>query len=368
VGQTLSSLLIRPAREACWRDRTREFWRKFTSPDTRPKLVFGRNEYAQSILELCPVDGFVDDFSKDRAYCGRPIIRTADIPADALVLAASGGKPLTVRQKLDEVGVEHLDYFSLSRWSGAPLRDIVFNEGFREEFLANEAEYEWVFARLGDDLSRQTFRRLVSFRFSCDLDVMRGFSDRQDEQYFEAFLNLRRSGEVFADVGSFDGQTTLEFVKRCPEYGAAYVLEPDPVNFSVCKQKLAGLPNICMWPIGASDAKGKASFTASGSKSGISPDGPITIELDCLDDLLSLDPTFIKMDIEGAELPAIMGATRIIRHRPRMAVCAYHRPGDFWRIPKQVLAIFPNFDLYMRHYTESIYETVIFFVPADRPI
>lgn len=363
----MSSLLIRPARETYWRDRTREFWREFTSPGSRPKLVFGCNEYAQSIVKLCPVDGFVDDFSKERAYCGRPIIKTADIPADALVLAASGGKPLTVRRKLDEVGVEHVDYFSLTRWSEAPLRDIVFNEGFREEFSANEAKYEWAFARLGDDLSRQTFRRLVSFRFSCDLDVMGEFSDRQDEQYFEPFLNLRRSGETFADVGSFDGQTTLEFIKRCPDHGAAYVLEPDPLNFRVCEQRLAGLPNIRMWRIGASDAKGEASFAIGGSKSGISPGGPVTIKLDRLDDLLPSDPTFIKMDIEGAELAAIAGATRIIRQRPRMAVCAYHKPGDFWRIPEQILAISPGFDVYMRHYTESIYETVIFFVPTDRP-
>ena len=72
------------------------------------------------------------------------------------------------------------------------------------------------------------------------------------------------------------------------------------------------------------------------------------------------------MDIEGEERRAIAGAAGIIgKHRPKAAISVYHRAGDFWRIPKQLLSIYPRFDVYLRHYTESIYETVMFFVPRD---
>jgi hypothetical protein len=71
------------------------------------------------------------------------------------------------------------------------------------------------------------------------------------------------------------------------------------------------------------------------------------------------------MDIEGGESLAIIGATRIIReHHPRLALAVYHKPGDFWRIPKQVLEIYPDFKVYLRHYTESVYETIMFFIPT----
>ena len=366
MDQDLSGLLISPARANQLCDRAEAFWREFGSPGSRPKLVFGCNVYGRSILDLCSVDAFVDDFSTEPTFCGRPIVRTSEIAKDALVLAASGGRPLTVRDKLDKLGVEHLDYFSLCKWSGAHLREVVFNEGFGDEFLANEAQYLWAYELLADDISRDSFRKLVSFRLNCDIDVMTGFVDRQQEQYFEDFLDLHSDGEVFADIGAFHGETSLEFIKRCPQYGAIHLFEPDPMNFAKCKHALRECRDIQLWPIGASDFSGPASFAISGSTSGLSLSGTTTIQLARLDDVLLTPPSFLKMDIEGEERRAIAGAAGIIgKHRPKAAISVYHRAGDFWRIPKQLLSIYPRFDVYLRHYTESIYETVMFFVPRD---
>ena len=364
MDQHLSSLLISTARAQERRNRAKAFWREFASPGSRPKLVFGCNVYGQSILDLCAVDAFVDDFSAEPTFCGRPILRTSEITRDALVLAASGGRPLTVREKLDRLGVEHLDYFSLCRWSGAHLREIVFNEGFGEEFLANEPQYRWAYELLADDISRDSFRKLVSFRLNGDIDVMTGFVDRQQEQYFEDFLDLHSDGEVFADIGAFHGETSLEFMRRCPHYGAVHLFEPDPMNFARCRRALRGHRDIHLWPVGASDTSGPASFAISGSTSGLSPNGATTVQLARLDDIFLATPGFLKMDIEGEEHRAIAGAACIIgKNRPKAAIAVYHKAGDFWRIPKQMLSINPGFDLYLRHYTESIYETVMFFVP-----
>jgi FkbM family methyltransferase len=46
---------------------------------------------------------------------------------------------------------------------------------------------------------------------------------------------------------------------------------------------------------------------------------------------------FIKMDIEGAEQKAIVGARNTIaKFRPRMALCIYHIKGDDTMVPKLV--------------------------------
>ena len=46
---------------------------------------------------------------------------------------------------------------------------------------------------------------------------------------------------------------------------------------------------------------------------------------------------FIKMDIEGAEQKAIVGARNTIaKFRPRMALCIYHIKGDETMVPKLV--------------------------------
>lgn len=358
----LGSVTSPPAIEA----KAKSFWRAFTSDASRPKLVFGCNVYSESISQHAAVDGFIDDYSKASTFCDRPIIKSADIPKNALVLAASGGRPLTVRRMLDKLGVEQLDYFAVRKWADASLRDVVFNEGYSEEFRSNEGKFQWIYDRLADDLSRDIFRRLVKFRLTYDLDVLEGFTDRQKEQYFEPFLKLAADGETFVDVGCFDGFTSLEFIKHCPNYSAVHAFEPDPVNLANCERNFAGRRNVTLWPLGASDRKGSVSFSMAGSASGVTAGGEMTIAINKIDDVLrgKEAPTFIKMDTEGSEAPALMGAAQTIAtHTPRLAISVYHKPVDFWQIPRLVLDLSEEYEIYMRHYTECIYETVMSFVP-----
>jgi FkbM family methyltransferase len=52
---------------------------------------------------------------------------------------------------------------------------------------------------------------------------------------------------------------------------------------------------------------------------------------------------FIKMDIEGSEQRALMGAQKTIaKYRPRMALAVYHLPDDRERIPALVRAAWPG--------------------------
>ena len=87
-----------------------------------------------------------------------------------------------------------------------------------------------------------------------------------------------------------------------------------------------------------------------------------------LEDVLQdrFKPTLIKMDIEGAELLEIEGSKHnITTYHPRLAICVYHNVGDFWRIPRKILSLRSDYQIYLRHYTESIYETVMFFIPKN---
>jgi FkbM family methyltransferase len=58
---------------------------------------------------------------------------------------------------------------------------------------------------------------------------------------------------------------------------------------------------------------------------------------------------FIKMDIEGAERNAVLGARDTLRrYKPRMALCVYHRQGDETAIPREVLKIVPSYRVSMQ--------------------
>ncbi len=66
----------------------------------------------------------------------------------------------------------------------------------------------------------------------------------------------------------------------------------------------------------------------------ISDEG-LPVECFSIDELFADTPlTFIKMDIEGAEYDALLGALKVIqRDRPILAICVYHTQNDIWRIP-----------------------------------
>ena len=76
---------------------------------------------------------------------------------------------------------------------------------------------------------------------------------------------------------------------------------------------------------------------------------------------------FIKMDIEGFELPALAGAERVIdQFRPRLAISLYHRPEDIFEIPLWIGNRFPWYSLHLDHYTIHHEETVLFAWPRVR--
>ena len=209
--------------------------------------------------------------------------------------------------------------------------------------------------------------QLLPFRYTLDLDYMRGFSLTIDRQYFEDFIRLG-ADDVFVDGGGYDGQTTLAFASCAPDYRSVYYFEPNPSMMEVSKQKLAQLPRIQYIQKGLYSRNGVMRFdSAGGSASRISGSGQDVIDVIALDNVVSEPVTFIKLDVEGAESKAIDGAANQIGyHAPMLAVCVYHDQADFWRIPRRILDLNDRYKIYLRHYSEGILETVMFFIPLAR--
>ncbi len=330
----------------------------------RPKYIFGRNDWARSIAEHINIDGFIDDFTSETVYLDKPIVSIDVIPKNALVVVVVIGKPLIAEKRVSQFQFESLDYYAFYKYSKLPIKQIMFWNGMVEDIRQNISEYQWIYSLLKDKKSKNQFFNILNFRFSYDLDYMRGFEAIEDQQYFEDFLDLREVGESFVDVGAFDGYTTQEFIKRSPKYKNIFLFEPEEKNISVAKERLTEFDNIHFFQLGLSNKKETLKFDVSGSSSKISDDGEITIYVDKLDDIVKEEVTFIKMDIEGAESQAIDGAKETIRRfHPKLAISVYHKKDDFWKIPKQILDIRNDYTIYLRHYTEGISETIMFFIP-----
>jgi FkbM family methyltransferase len=343
-----------------------DIFHRLMSGTGAPVYVLGRNKYAQRVSQALAVQAFIDDFTSERTYLERPVIRMSDLPSECVVVSCVvAGHSLTALDRLRSMGVrEVIDYFTLSRLASRVFGSVDFCAGNRQDILENSTRYEWVYNRLADEISRWHFAKVVQFRLSMDLEHMRGFTLAIDHQYFEDFLPLHEA-EVFVDGGGYDGRTTLQFSAWNENYRRIHYFEPVPAMLEASRRNLAGLRDVRLIQKGLFSRNDRLRFDAdSDQASSLSPTGQSEIEVVRLDDEVQEPITLMKLDIEGAEYDALQGAAEHIRSEtPTMAVCIYHDQRDFWRVPLRVLETNDRYSLHVRHYSEGVHETVMFFIP-----
>lgn len=116
-----------------------------------------------------------------------------------------------------------------------------------------------------------------------------------------------------------------------------------------------------MIPKGLWSEKKELRLKSGGTGSVISDDGDMVINVDCIDHVIKEQVTFIKMDIEGAEYEALLGARKtILKYKPKLAICVYHKAEDIWKLPGLIHQFNPEYVFYFRHYSFADNETVLY--------
>ena len=145
--------------------------------------------------------------------------------------------------------------------------------------------------------------------------------------------------------------------------------EPDPGHLAKLADTLRGLVDraesgsALLWPCAVHFSTTSLRFAAGlGTSSGVSADGNVVVPAVALDDVLAgFAPTLIKMDIEGAEHDALLGARATIRrHRPGLAICAYHRPQHLWQLPLLIDSWNLGYRFWLRLHAHTGFEMVMY--------
>ena len=125
------------------------------------------------------------------------------------------------------------------------------------------------------------------------------------------------------------------------------------------------LSNVEIIPAGMWSCNTTLFFNSQGSMmSRIDENGEDEVEVRALDEVVDGKVTFIKMDIEGAELESLKGARKIIQEqKPKLAICVYHKKEDIFDIPEYILSLNSEYKLYLRHYTLDEWDTVLYAIP-----
>jgi FkbM family methyltransferase len=224
-----------------------------------------------------------------------------------------------------------------------------------------------------DDRSRAEYVAQLAWRLGLPTPELPS-NDPPSECYFPRDLFTLSKDDLVIDCGAFDGDSLRLLLARNGSLGKFLGLEPDPESFERLSRFVNSLPNklrnkIAIRQCAVAATTGTLLFEASGSvRSSVSATGNTSVQAVSIDDLLeSRQVGLIKMDIEGAELDALIGAKRtLVRDTPVLAISAYHRASDLWTIPRLIKSMVPEYGLYLRRYAEDCWELVCYAVPPCR--
>lgn len=235
----------------------------------------------------------------------------------------------------------------------------------REKYINYQEIISNAYNLLGDDSSRQLFLSILSLRLNGNYEDL----PEPDlvNQYFPKDIPPLTSPLRFVDCGAYDGDTIAKLYDLNSNIDEIVAFEPDPQNF----QKLARycrdnrLENVKIWPCAVYSKTGTLFFSSEGEGGNINGKGAINIQGVSLDDIIpNFGPNYIKMDIEGAELDALLGARTVINnYRPRLAICLYHKPEHLWQIPLIVASWNLGYKYYIRAHGFNDFDLVLYAIP-----
>lgn len=236
-----------------------------------------------------------------------------------------------------------------------------------EELIANKEEYAVVIG------STDYFREIYNWLSQEDVFLIFHSKDEyishmflEEQQYFDPNLIQYEDEEVFVDGGCLNFLTSKQLLKVCDTVKGIYAFEPDPISAKRCNEEAqkTGFKNYTIIEKGLYSTETKLHFNSLGNGcSAITEAGECTVEVAAIDTAIKDKVTFIKMDIEGAELEALIGAQdTITQYKPKLAISVYHRKEDIIDIPLYIKKLVPEYKLFLRHYSNHAGETVLYAV------
>ncbi len=336
---------------------TQDIWSRLQR-ETRPIVLYGMGDGADKILRVFTekqirASGVFasDEFVRGHSFAGFQVKKLSDIVQEfgediVIVLSFASQRP-ELLERFYELDAQ----FDLAApdvpVAGEGLFDLAFLQAHAEEF-------EQAYAYMADEISRQVFADIINFKISGKIDYLRHCETDKDEIF--ASVLKPHTQEHFVDLGAYNGDTIRELLSYTGgEYATITALEPDRRNFrklSKYAEEHLDAERIQIVQAGSWSEDRTLTFAAkAGRNSALAGEGTPT-QMRALDSVLGGAPcTMLKLDVEGAEYQALMGAKETIAcSRPRLNVACYHRNEDLFVLPQLLKTLCPDYRLYLRHH------------------
>lgn len=224
-------------------------------------------------------------------------------------------------------------------------RRVAVLENYSDNFLR-------LYNRLADYRSKKVLMSVLSNWLTFDYHNITDIRETVYPDYCDADIYTPGDEDVFVDLGAYNGDSTRDFIERFGHYKRIYCYEITHESVEKMRQNLSCYRDIDIRRKGVGAENCTMKISSSGVRSSanlLGADGEETIEVVSLDNDIQERIGIIKMDIEGAEKDAILGASKhIVSDRPKLLISVYHGNTDYFEIPALIDSIRGDYRFYLR--------------------
>lgn len=330
----------------------KDLW-TYLKETTKPIVLYGMGNGADKIISVLnrydiKISGVFasDGFVRKKTFHGFPVTDYTTAKqtfGDMIVLVCFGSGLQDVIANIKRIASEQELYAPDVPVYGDVLFDM-------EYAIANREQFEIIYNRLADEVSKKVFNNAIMYKLTGRIDYLFDCETSSDEVY-QNVLSLNND-ETYFDLGAYRGDTVEEFLSNVKGYNRIIAVEPDLKTYNKLCIATQDIENITRLNACVSDVDGEVLFDMQHSRGSNVGKGENRVKSVTINTLAKeVAPTYIKMDIEGAEIAAIDGGAKTItQHKPKMQIAAYHRSEDLILIPQRVLELRSDYKIYLRHF------------------
>ncbi len=330
-----------------------------------PLALVGAGQLGRMALDMWPANAprpaFFVDSTKEGTFCGLPVHRLgSDLPAGVTYLISAFKMPAeTAKAIFRQLGQDELltvyDYFE----EKTPLE---FSNGWRDLSEAPGRETRIAAARGAyvDETSRLIHDCACAWRYARDLRADYPVTPEERKYDLSEFGRGGTCYDLVIDGGAYDLGTLAMLKAGGVTFDRVVAFEADPARHADCVARAADMPDVTVRPEALTDFDGDAEFLATGLLSarlaapGLHGDArnrkvPVARLDSILADVIPDQPrVLLKLHIEGAELPALKGAVRLLAEaRVDILLNLSHDEASLLDLPVY-LQSFGRFDIFLR--------------------
>lgn len=271
-----------------------------------------------------------------------------------IVVFITLGKAYEVLEQLNSMSFKSIEIYQYPLLSFEEMHNNQFN--YSKQEICNKLSV--MFDLLEDEQSKEAAYWQVKswFADSAQLNSMFFKDIMVDDGYVPKDIFARMDEKVVVDCGTYNGDTYRYLKSKGMTWKKYIGFEMDQKNYNEFLKQITNEQErklLRLYNLGVGDKEETVSYFNGLAGSKITEDASESSSIVLIDKMIDIsdEVTYLKMDIEGAEMSALRGASNMIKRcHPKCAICAYHQPSDLWEIPIYLKEIVPEYKVYYRHH------------------